>query len=265
LGIFTFFVLAMAPLHSQSKVAVVKNGDPFQLMVNGKPFFIHRACVSPFLSLGTGRALFSAEVCTVNVKYSTADVNGIKILYREAGNPSTPTLLLLHGFPSSSHMFRNLIPLLAEKYHLVAPGFPGFGQSDMPERSKYPYTFANIAETIARFTESIGLKKFAIYIFDYGSPLAFAWPSRIGHNPIEQNRDGIGLLSGATARAPNSQTPFRCPPDAQQFRKDLPGKNFKAPFFPEKNRFLPRSTRPPGFQSASWYPVPRTHLLYLVL
>ena len=119
----------------------------------------------------------------MNVNYRTTDVNGIKIFYREAGRPSAPTLLLLHGFPSSSHMFRDLIPLLAERCHLVAPDFPGFGQSGMPDRSKYQYTFANIADTIAAFTEAIGLKKFAIYIFDYGSPvglrMALKFPDRI--------------------------------------------------------------------------------------
>src|SRR5271166_4172942 len=94
----------------------------------------------------------------MSINYRTANVSGSKIFYREAGNPSTPTLLLLHGFPSSSHMFRDLIPLLGERYHLVAPDFPGFGQSDMPERSKYQYTFANIADTVAGFTEAIGLR-----------------------------------------------------------------------------------------------------------
>src|SRR6266480_4403913 len=103
----------------------------------------------------------------MSVNYRTADVNGAKIFYREAGRPSAPTLLLLHGFPSSSHMFRDLIPLLAERYHLVAPDFPGFGQSGMPDRSKYQYTFANIADTVAGFTKATGLNKFAIYIFDY--------------------------------------------------------------------------------------------------
>src|SRR5580698_10587049 len=107
----------------------------------------------------------------MTVNYRTADVNGVKIFYREAGSSSAPTLLLLHGFPSSGHMFRNLIPLLAERFHLVAPDFPGFGQSGMPERGKYQYTFANIADTIAGITGAIGLKKFAVYIFDYGAPV----------------------------------------------------------------------------------------------
>lgn len=119
----------------------------------------------------------------MNVMYRTAKVNGINIFYREAGKPGAPTLLLLHGFPSSGHMFRNLIPLLAEQYHIVAPDFPGFGQSDMPDRSNFTYSFANLADVIGKFTEVVGLTKFAIYIFDYGSPvglrMALNHPERI--------------------------------------------------------------------------------------
>jgi pimeloyl-ACP methyl ester carboxylesterase len=129
----------------------------------------------------------------MTVNYRTADVSGIKIFYREAGNPSAPTLVLLHGFPSSSHMFRDLIPLLAERYHLIAPDFPGFGQSDMPERSKYPYTFENIAKTITGFAEVIGLKKFAIYIFDYGSP--------VGLRMALQNPDRISAIISQNGNA----------------------------------------------------------------
>jgi len=137
----------------------------------------------------------------MTTSYRTANVNGINIFYREAGRPSAPTLLLLHGFPSSGHMFRDLIPMLAEKFHLVAPDFPGFGQSAMPERNKYVYTFANISDTIAGFTEAIGLKKFAIYIFDYGSPvglrMALNFPDRIAAI-ISQNGNAYeeGLSSG---------------------------------------------------------------------
>ena len=115
--------------------------------------------------------------------HNTAEVNGIEIFYREAGPQDAPTLLLLHGFPSASHMFRDLMPRLAQKYHLVAPDFPGFGQSDMPARENFPYTFANLAEIIGKFTEVIGLRKFAIYIFDYGAPvglrMALNHPERI--------------------------------------------------------------------------------------
>src|SRR5580704_476628 len=94
--------------------------------------------------------------------YRRIVVEGVEIFYREAGSPERPVVLLLHGFPSSSHMFRDLIPRLAGRYHVVAPDFPGFGQSGMPDRSKYQYTFANIADTIAGFTETVGLKRFAI-------------------------------------------------------------------------------------------------------
>src|SRR5262249_29986743 len=103
--------------------------------------------------------------------YKYATIRGRKIFYREAGDRNTPTLVLLHGFPTSSHMFRDLIPLLAGRFHLVAPDFPGFGQTDLPERDEYDYTFSNIASTIAEFTDQLRLKKFAIYIFDYGSPV----------------------------------------------------------------------------------------------
>ena len=106
-------------------------------------------------------------------KYRLADVDGVKVFYREAGSPGAPKLLLLHGFPSASHMFRNLIPLLADKFHIVAPDLPGFGQSDMPPRDRFSYTFDHIAGIIDRFTEVIGFDRFAIYVFDYGAPTGF--------------------------------------------------------------------------------------------
>jgi pimeloyl-ACP methyl ester carboxylesterase len=117
------------------------------------------------------------------IKYRKANVDGLKIFYREAGRTDGPTLLLLHGFPTSSHMFRDLIPLLADRYHVVAPDLPGFGQSDMPSRDAFPYTFAKLAEVIGRFTEVVDLKRFASYIFDYGAPvglrIAIKHPDRI--------------------------------------------------------------------------------------
>ena len=117
------------------------------------------------------------------IRYHFAAVDGTQIFYREAGETADPAILLLHGFPTSSHMFRNLIPALADQYHVIAPDLPGFGFSDAPDRSGFQYSFENIARTIAKFTETIGLKKFAIYVFDYGAPvglrLALAHPERI--------------------------------------------------------------------------------------
>lgn len=117
------------------------------------------------------------------IHYRSADVDGFKVFYREAGQAGKPKLLLLHGFPSSSHMFRDLIPLLADRYHIVAPDLPGFGQSDMPPRGQFRYSFDNIAAVIDRFTEVVGFERFAIYVFDYGAPtgfrLALKHPERI--------------------------------------------------------------------------------------
>jgi pimeloyl-ACP methyl ester carboxylesterase len=107
------------------------------------------------------------------IAYRRIPVDGIQVFYREAGRPTAPAIVLLHGFPSASHMFRDLIPRLAAQFHVVAPDLPGFGQSDMPERSAFSYTFDNIAKVIERFTEVIGLGRFAMYVFDYGAPTGF--------------------------------------------------------------------------------------------
>jgi pimeloyl-ACP methyl ester carboxylesterase len=117
------------------------------------------------------------------VSFRKVDVDGLKIFCREAGPKDSPALLLLHGFPSAGHMFRDLIPILADRFRLVAPDLPGFGQSDMPSRKEFTYTFDGIADRIERFTEIIGLTRFAIYAFDYGAPtgfrLAMRHPERI--------------------------------------------------------------------------------------
>ena len=118
-----------------------------------------------------------------SIRYRKADVGGLKVFYREAGVAGARKLLLLHGFPTASHMFRDLIPLLADRFHVVAPDLPGFGQSDMPPRSGFSYTFDNLADVIDRFTVSIGFDRFAIYVFDYGAPtglrLCVKHPERI--------------------------------------------------------------------------------------
>ena len=162
------------------------------------------------------------------IAHRKVEVDGLNIFYRETGAKTLPTLLLLHGFPSSSHMFRDLIPQLADRFHIVAPDLPGFGRSDAPSHDSFQYTFANLASVISRFTEVLKLDRFAIYIFDYGSPvglrLAAQHPERItgivsqngnayveglseGWNPIQkywqeptqENRDALRqLLAPAT-------------------------------------------------------------------
>jgi pimeloyl-ACP methyl ester carboxylesterase len=118
-----------------------------------------------------------------STRYATANVDGFKVFYRQAGPKDAPKLLLLHGFPTAGHMFRDLIPLLADQYNVVAPDLPGFGKSDMPPRDRFKYTFENLAKVITRFTEVINFDRFAVYVFDYGAPtgfrLALKHPERI--------------------------------------------------------------------------------------
>jgi pimeloyl-ACP methyl ester carboxylesterase len=118
-------------------------------------------------------AIRSEEDAMSGIKYRTVDVDGFKVFYREAGAREAPALLLLHGFPTAGHMFRDLIPLLSDRYHVIAPDLPGFGRSDSTSREKFTYSFDNVASVIDRFTEVIGLSRFAIYVFDYGAPTGF--------------------------------------------------------------------------------------------
>lgn len=133
------------------------------------------------------------------VRYQYADVDGVKVFYREAGNPENPVLLLLHGFPSSSHQFRELIPLLADKFHLIAPDLPGFGFTEVPAERDYRYSFDGLANTLIAFVDALNLQRFAMYVFDYGAPtglrLALHYPQRVS-GFISQNGnaylDGLG-------------------------------------------------------------------------
>lgn len=138
------------------------------------------------------------------ISYRAVEVDGVKVFYREAEKPGAPKLLLLHGFPTASHMFRELMPLLADRFHVVAPDFPGFGLTDMPSRETFNYTFDNIARVIERFIEIIGFDRFAVYVFDYGAPtglrMAVRHPERITAI-ISQNGNAYeeGLSDGWTA------------------------------------------------------------------
>src|ERR1700722_9592183 len=107
------------------------------------------------------------------VNHRSLHVNGLSIFYREAGPKDAPVVLLLHGYPTSSHMFRNLIPILSVKYHVIAPDLPGFGFTDRPGRDVFAYTFDNLTAYIQRFADQLRLRRFAIYVFDYGAPVAY--------------------------------------------------------------------------------------------
>lgn len=129
----------------------------------------------------SGATSSQSDVPLTSVRRIEAD--GVRIFYRAAGDPSAPVVLLLHGFPTSSFMFRELIPRLADRYRVIAPDLPGFGFTEVPEQRKYRYTFDALAGTIAAFTEALGLKQYALYIFDYGAPtglrLAMTHPERV--------------------------------------------------------------------------------------
>lgn len=117
------------------------------------------------------------------IQYKFINVDNIRLFYREAGDKNLPLLLLLHGFPSSSHQFRELIPLLADKFHIIAPDLPGFGFTEIPSETNYVYNFDNIAKTITKFVDTLKLKSYAMYVFDYGAPiglrLALTYPNRV--------------------------------------------------------------------------------------
>ncbi len=128
------------------------------------------AAESPRITAG---AAASVSDQTRTLRYRSVTVDGINIFYREAGDPKRPTILLLHGFSSSSHMFRELIPLLADRFHLIAPDYPGFGYSDAPLASQFEPTFANLEVVVEKFVQAVGLESFVIYMQDFGGPVGF--------------------------------------------------------------------------------------------
>ena len=116
---------------------------------------------------------FARSLPATRVAYRTVKIDGLDIFYREAGPEDAPVVLLLHGFPTSSHMFRNLIPALADEFRLVAPDYPGYGYSSMPTVDEFAYTFDNLADVIGKFTEKVGLKNYSLYVMDYGAPIGY--------------------------------------------------------------------------------------------
>jgi len=133
-------------------------------------------CTAPATPAASADLIDAAT--SVTVHYRTVKVDDLDIFYREAGPKDAPVILLLHGFPTSSQMFRNLIPALADTYRVIAPDYPGFGQSSMPSVSEFEYSFDNLARVVDKFTAAVGIKDFTIYVFDYGAPIGFRIASR---------------------------------------------------------------------------------------
>jgi pimeloyl-ACP methyl ester carboxylesterase len=186
------------------------------------------------------------ELQAIATRYSRVEVNGIDVFYREAGPKDARTILMLHGFPSSSHMFRDLIPLLADCYHLVAPDYPGFGFSAAPKLGEFDYTFDAVADLIRDFTDAIGLFDYALYMHDFGGPVGFRLavlrPERI-RGFIVQNanayEEGIGetmrrvvlpLWPHATPETEmRARTGFELPMTKKQFLEGVPDPGLVSP------------------------------------
>lgn len=138
---------------------------------------------APGLMAAAGEAAKAAARAPATVFYRYATIEGVKVFYRQAGPANAPIVLLLHGFPTSSHMFRNLIPLLADRYHVIAPDYPGFGQSDAPDRASFAYTFGRYADIVDALMTELGADRYAMYVMDYGAPvgyrLALKHPARV--------------------------------------------------------------------------------------
>ena len=150
----------------------------------------------------------------MSMKYRTIDVDGQNIFFRECGDPSQPAMVLFHGFPSASHMFRDLMPMLEDRFHLIAPDYPGFGQSESPSRDQFEYTFDHLAETMEGFLDKLGIDRFYMYVFDYGAPIGFRiavkHPERI-LGIVSQNgnvyEEGLGKKWEARAEYWRNPTP----------------------------------------------------------
>lgn len=158
----------------------------------------------------------------MSVRYGSQTVGDVEVFYREAGPADAPVILLLHGFPTSSHMFRDLIPLLSHRYRVIAPDLPGFGNTKTPSRGSFNYTFDNLARVVDEFTVALGLQKYALYVFDYGAPtgyrLAVAHPERITAIVSQNGNAYVEGFSGEWGpwerywRAPTAENREACRP-----------------------------------------------------
>ena len=161
---------------------------------------IRRDSVLALVVLVSGMVIgLNAQAASTDINYKTVEVNGLDVFYREAGDKNAPTLLLLHGFPTSSHMFRNLMAELADSYHMLAPDFPGFGNSSQPSMEDYEYTFDNLAATVEGFLDALDVTRYSIYLMDYGAPVGFRiaakYPERVDTLIIQNgNAYDEGLL-----------------------------------------------------------------------
>ena len=165
-----------------------------------KAKIIRRDSVLALVVLVSGMVIgLNAQAASTDINYKTVEVNGLDVFYREAGDKNAPTLLLLHGFPTSSHMFRNLMAELADSYHMLAPDFPGFGNSSQPSMEDYEYTFDNLAATVEGFLDALDVTRYSIYLMDYGAPVGFRiaakYPERVDTLIIQNgNAYDEGLL-----------------------------------------------------------------------
>lgn len=160
------------------------------------------------------------ENSPMTITYKTQKVGNVDVFYREAGRPGSPVLLLLHGYPTAGHMFRDLIPLLADDYHVIAPDLPGFGNTKAPPRGQFDYTFDHLAQVVTHFTEALNLTKYALYVFDYGAPTGFrvaaAHPERVtaiisqNGNAYEEGLSDVWGPYQAYWRSPSEQTREAC-------------------------------------------------------
>jgi pimeloyl-ACP methyl ester carboxylesterase len=158
-------ISCLAPLTFSEKTMKQFSSIAIACMLLASPAFAQTVCPR----VVEGPAARAVPV----IHYKTIKIDGVNVFYREAGPANAPVLLLLHGFPTSSHMFRNLIPLLADRYHVIAPDYPGYGQSDAPDRSTFKYTFAHLADITDKFTVAMKAEKYSMYVMDYGAPIGY--------------------------------------------------------------------------------------------